>query len=56
MEDIKAIEAHCPQVELVSPQVRIGYLEVRSGNEIVNSHAVEMRMDVSRQPFSLKGV
>lgn len=36
-DDIRAIEAHCPDVELVSPQVHIGYVEVKSKNEIITA-------------------
>lgn len=50
IEDVKAIEAHCPDVELLSPQVRIGYLEVRSGNEILtaDTFGIDEQSDIIR--------
>jgi putative ABC transport system permease protein len=50
MEDVEAIKAHCPDVELLSPQVRIGYVEVRSGNEIVtaDTFGIDEHSDIIR--------
>jgi putative ABC transport system permease protein len=62
MDDIRAIKAHCPDVELLSPQVRMGYIEVRSGNEVVtadtfgiNEHTDIIRnMTVERGRFLIR--
>ncbi|MBI5118379.1 ABC transporter permease [Candidatus Poribacteria bacterium] len=37
IDDVKAIKEHCPSVEVVSPQVGIGYLDAKLGNESVPS-------------------
>ncbi len=37
IEDVDAIKDHCPEVELISPQVGIGFREVERGSEILSS-------------------
>jgi putative ABC transport system permease protein len=33
IDDVNAITAHCPEIELVSPQIRIGYREAKYGGD-----------------------
>jgi putative ABC transport system permease protein len=35
IDDVRAIKDHCPAVELASPQIRIGFQEVKNGSEIL---------------------
>jgi len=37
VDDIDAIKAHCPDVELISPQIRLSYFEIKRGSEVVTA-------------------
>ncbi|RJP71125.1 MAG: FtsX-like permease family protein [Candidatus Abyssobacteria bacterium SURF_17] len=37
IDDVEAIKAHCPHVELVSPQIYTGYQETKYENEVLSS-------------------
>jgi len=36
IDDVQAIRDHCPAVELVTPQIRIGFQEAKYGNEVLS--------------------
>ena len=36
IEDVRAIRDHCPRVELVTPQIRVGFQEAKRGNEVLS--------------------
>jgi putative ABC transport system permease protein len=57
MEDVRAVRAHCPDVERITPLVRIGYQEVKYGSEIlsVDTFGIDEHCDTIRNMVVAEG-
>ncbi|RJP19471.1 MAG: FtsX-like permease family protein [Candidatus Abyssobacteria bacterium SURF_5] len=47
IEDVEALKNHCPDVEMVTPQVRAGYREVKRDSEVLSCETYGLNADAN---------